>query len=185
MHGNTNMYGNDYAYGAYHNHAPPPSFHPGMTPQSGMNGLATTPAPALASALASAPASASDGVFPDAVTGAASKPVAGDILTERKASDNVPILADNLSTPTRGGQQQQVKQSRRAATRLVKLEVKEHSSGAVPIVTSEQAWPAHAERPREAISEEMPLLDDPFLSVTLRQYARFGKQAGKSGKPAP
>jgi hypothetical protein len=83
--------------------------------------------------------------------------------------------SDNLGPFT-----DQVKPVKRAATRLVKLNEQEHhSSGALPIVSSRQPWSN-----TDAISEEVPSLDDAFLRDTLQQYMQRDKDAKEKGKKA-
>ncbi|MFL5706349.1 MAG: hypothetical protein ACJ8AG_26530, partial [Ktedonobacteraceae bacterium] len=75
-------------------------------------------------------------------------------------SDNLGLFTD------------QVKPVKRGATRLVKLNEQEHnSSGALPIVPSRQPWSN-----TDAISEEMPSLDDAFLLDTLNQHKQRGNE---------
>jgi hypothetical protein len=67
---------------------------------------------------------------------------------------------------------------KRGATRLVKLNEQEHnSSGALPIISSRQPWSN-----TDAISEEMPSLDDALLRDTLKEYMQLGKDAREKGK---
>jgi hypothetical protein len=72
----------------------------------------------------------------------------------------------------------QVKPVKRGATRLVKLNEQEHnSSGALPIISSRQPWSN-----TDAISEEVPSLDDALLRDSLKQYMQQGKDAREKGK---
>ena len=81
--------------------------------------------------------------------------------------------SDNLGPFT-----DQVKPVKRGATRLVKLNEQEHnSSGALPIISSRQPWSK-----TDAISEEVPSLDDALLRDTLEQYMQLGKDAREKGK---
>jgi hypothetical protein len=128
-------------------------------------------------------------------------PITSDLSSNIQGSPHSPAITGDLSTAKRDSPVQQassafpatsfawpsdnlgpftdqVKPVKRAATRLVKLNEQEHhSSGALPIVSSGQPWSN-----TDAISEEVPSLDDAFLSDTLKQYMQRGKDAKEKGK---
>jgi len=96
-------------------------------------------------------------------TKAQQAPVALPPPTFSWSSDNLGPFAD------------QVKPVKRSATRLVRLEDQVHtSSGALPTIPGGQSQPK-----MQAISEDLPPLDDPFFRDTFMQYILRNDEAGE------
>jgi hypothetical protein len=96
----------------------------------------------------------------------------------QQASSAFPATSFAWPSGNLGSFTDQVKPVKRAPTRLVKLDEQEHhSSGALPIVSSGQLWSK-----TDAISEEVPSLNDAFLRDTLKQYMQQGKDAKEKGQ---
>ncbi len=162
MHGNTNMYGYGNGSSPLQNQAPANAAI--FNPVNGFPLAAIAPAP-VAPNIFSGP-----GFSQPTSTGFANLQTSTSLQQQGTANPGggppqQPALA---MPPATWLSDEQLKTSRRAATRLVKLEVQEHSSGALPVVMSEQAWQTDHQT------------DASFLRDTLKPYIQHDKQISEA-----